>query len=289
MREISKTLLKFLIGFVVVVIISAFLAPLLYQILPFKFDRILRRLIMIGTVILMIGLVRARRESLGKLGLGWNDKSLPLMVKGFLGGMAFAIVVSLIQWGIGARIWRLHQTDVWHWIGLFLKGFGGGMLIGLIEECFFRGFLFVTLKDFWNTKGSLILTNVIYAVSHFFPKNKPIIGAEPTMWDSFRHIGAIAYSPWESPERIVAMLGLFLFGLLLSLVYLRAGTLFPSIGIHAGAVFSLKMNRRFIGDISEKMNMFSGSKNLYDGVVGLTILSITCLVLSFWPKNERRL
>jgi membrane protease YdiL (CAAX protease family) len=147
------------------------------------------------------------------------------------------------------------------------------MLIGLIEEFFFRGFLFLTLKDLWNTKGSLVVTNLIYALVHFFPKNRPFVGPEPRAWDSFRILGSMVPDLGRT-EILGAFLGLFLFGLLLSLAFLRTGSLFLPIGIHGGCVFALKMSPRFVPDISEKMGIWSGSKNLYDGIAGLVVLAL---------------
>ena len=62
MREITKAVFKFLAGFVLVLAVSTLLAPWLYSFLPFKFDRILRRLIMIGTLGLVLWLMRERRR-----------------------------------------------------------------------------------------------------------------------------------------------------------------------------------------------------------------------------------
>lgn len=279
MRQVTKDVLIFLAGFVVVLVASAFLAPWLYSFLPFKFDRILRRLIMIGTVILTIGLVRSRRESLGRLGLEWGPLGRRLAGYGFLLGILLVVLITAAQWGMGARFWRVHETDLGHWIGLFFKGFAGGLAIGVIEEFFFRGFLFLTFRDLWNVRGSLVMTNFIYAVVHFFPKGRPLLGPEPTVTDSFRILGAFGLTFWERPETLVPLAGLFLFGLLLSFAFLRTNSLFLPIGVHSGCVFALKMNRRFLPDISEKMNFLSGTKNLYDGIVGLGILAVLTVIM----------
>jgi len=205
------------------------------------------------------------------------------LVWGFFGGVALAGAMTLLQWAVGARLWRLHETDVWHWIGFFFKGLGAGALIGLIEESFFRGFLYQTFKNLWNSKGSLIVTNLIYAAVHFFPKNHIILGKEPTVVDSFRLLtAALTPSGDKFLAAVPALAGLFLFGLILSFVFLRTGSLFPSIGIHAGAVFTLKLNRRFLPDVSEKMGFISGTKNLYDGLVGLALLTLASVVAARW-------
>lgn len=275
--SLKREVFRFLVGFLGVLVASAFLAPWLATFLPFKFNRILRRLIMIGTLALVFWFLRVRRTSLSRLGLGWPKESLRLLGLGFGGGIFVVAAITVVQFVLGARFWHIHETDVWHWIGFFLKGFGAGLLIGLIEEFFFRGFLFLTLEELWTRKASLLVTNLIYALVHFFPKGGAFVGPEPTAADSFRILGSILFA-WFRPEILPALLGLFLFGLLLSFVFLRAGSLVPAIGVHAGAVFALKLNRRFLPEISGKMGILSGSKNLYDGIAGL----ITLTLAAFW-------
>ncbi len=285
MREITRSVLKFLLGFGVVLVVSALLAPWLFTFLPFKFDRIFRRLIMIGTLVLVGGLLRERRTSWKSLGLAWQEEGLRFFGSGFWQGVFLVVVLTAIQWALGVRFWRLSGVDGWHWIGFFCKGLGAGLLIGLIEESFFRGFLFLTFKDLWNTKASLVVTNLIYALVHFFPKGHSFTGAQPTVVDSFRLLSA-ALTP--APEQwgmvLAPMAGLFLFGLILSFAFLRTGSLFSAAGIHAGAIFGLKLNRRFAPEIAEKMNFLSGTKNLYDGVAGLSFLAL-CVAWFGWRTS----
>lgn len=289
MREITQSVLKFLAGFVLVLIVSALLAPWLHSFLPFKFHRILRRLIMIGTIGLVIWLMRKRRQSFGQMGLEWSKNSPSRWGQGFLIGIILVGMMSIFQWALGARFWQLSNADGWHWIGFLAKALASGFLIGLIEEFFFRGFLFLTFKELWNTPASLIVTNIIYSFVHFFPTAKLPPGVEPNVGESFRLLAA-TFTP--TPEAMVqtapAFLGLFLFGLILSFTFLRTGTLYSSMGAHGGAVFALKLNRRFVPEISEKMNFISGSKNLYDGIAGLIVLSLGVLVTKIWADRRGR-
>lgn len=289
MREITKTILKFLTGFIVVLIVSALLAPWLHSFLPFKFHRILRRLIMIGTIGLVLWLMRRRRQSFGQMGLEWGEKSPHQWGQGFLIGIILVGLMSIFQWFLSARFWQLSDADGWHWIGFFIKALTSGLLIGLIEEFFFRGFLFLTFKELWNTRASLIVTNLIYSMVHFFPRTKLPPGVEPTVAESFRLLLATVT---PTPEKMMlaapAFLGLFLFGLILSFTYLRTGSLYSSMGVHGGAVFALKLNRRFIPEVAEKMNFISGSKNLYDGIAGLMVLSLGVLLTKNWADRRSK-
>ena len=68
-------LLKFLGLFVVILLVSAALTPVIYQYTDFKFDRILSRLVMILTLISLPLFVRVSKEEFADFGLqrkrGW--------------------------------------------------------------------------------------------------------------------------------------------------------------------------------------------------------------------------
>ena len=289
MKGMTRNALIFLLGFVVVLIVSAFLSPWLFTFLPFKFDRILRRLIMIGALLLVGWLIRVRRQNLLKMGLVWEPESPKFLGQGFLIGTGLVVLISLAQWALGARFWQVYHTDAGRWIGLFFKALAAGFTIGFIEEWFFRGFLFTTLKDLWNTKASIVVTNLVYALVHFFPKGKVFIGPHPTVADSFRvYSAAILVTKAQWLEVLPAMLGLWLFGVMLTFVMMRTGSLYRSIGVHAGAVFSLKLNRRFIPEIAPKLDIVSGSKNLYDGISGLIILVIAAIISGWWACRRKK-
>ncbi len=287
MRTISKDVLTFLIGFVMVLIMSALLAPWLYTFLPFKFDRILRRLIMIGSLVLFYGLVRSRRQNLAGLGLAWNKRSLPLLGQGLGMGILLVIVLVLLQWKLGVRFWSLSDKGIGHWIGAYFKGIGAGLLIAVIEELFFRAFLFMTFSELWNKWVSLVVTNLIYAVVHFFPKGQVFVDSTPTINDSFRIFhAAVTPTPEVLHQILPAMAGLFLFGLILSFLYLGTGSLYLSIGVHAGAIVGLKLNTLYFPEITDKMGIGTGTKNLYDGVAGLVILLVATLMASWWARRK---
>ncbi len=287
MREISKSVIKFIFGLVIVFIVSAFLAPWLFTFLPFKFERILRRLIMIGALGLVFWLMRVQGLKWSRMGLRWQKESLLILVKGLLTGIFIVISMTVFQWALGARFWQPSEMTPIGWVGLVSNALGAGLLIGLIEEFFFRGFAYFTFKDLWNGKISLIVTNLIYAMVHFFPKSKPFVGPEPTVWDSFRIYGSMTPSIFAKPDALVQLLGLFLFGLLLSFAFLKKGSLYLSIGIHAGCVFAVKMAPRLLPEISHKMSLLSGTGKLYDGIAGLTILAAFALFLGISLINSR--
>src|ERR1043166_9559297 len=73
----------FLLSFALVLVIAVFLAPFLHHFLPYKFERIFNRIVMISTLICAAVFVRIRRDSLVQYGLLWNDSSLKMLAAAF--------------------------------------------------------------------------------------------------------------------------------------------------------------------------------------------------------------
>ena len=59
-----KGFLKFIAIFASILIIAALLSPILYDFLPFKFERIFNRIVMIGTLLAIVIFVRVKKENL---------------------------------------------------------------------------------------------------------------------------------------------------------------------------------------------------------------------------------
>ena len=78
-------------------------------------------------------------------------------------------------------------------------------------------------------------------------------------------------------------IGLFIFGIVLCIVFLRTKSLFMSIGIHAGAVFAIKFQQSFVrkGPI-DAIDHFFGRAPEYDGPFEWAVLIILAFILWFW-------
>jgi len=161
----------------------------------------------------------------------------------------------------------------------------GGLLIGLLEETFFRGALYTSIRRGAGVAAAATGSAVLYAMVHFL---KPHALPPGQIFDwlgalsMFGHV-FISFFQWQYVDSLFA---LFAAGLLLALVRERSGHIGWCIGLHAGWVFVIQLTRRVTdGDESSPLAFLAGS---YDGVIGwLGALWILILAWMFWQMTKR--
>ncbi len=269
--------------FVLIIIISSFLAPIIYQHTDFKFHRILSRCIMVGVLISMIFYFQKMdRSSIGALfssyGLKWDKKnSLRSIIQGFVVVLCVLAVLMGIEMFLGARIFKLNIKDTF--ILQLIEYIFAAFIIAFIEEFFFRGMIFNKAKSI-SLASAFIITNAFYSIVHFLkPGDIVVLKDNPTVIDSFRVIGA-CLQPFLSPITILpGFIGLLLFGLVLNYTYWRTNSLYHAIGIHAGCVFFLKADGFFLHINHDMPVLIYGDKNIYTGILGWVFIIIIGLIM----------
>ena len=284
-----KSFLKFLFVFGAILLLSAFLAPLLFRFLPFKFERIFNRLIMIFSIAAAFFFVRIGRETFIHYGMDWRSGSFKLFGKGFgLGALTLALLVSAEVFA-GAAAWSPKPFHAGLYTGVLAKALLTGFVVGVIEEFFFRGFIYSWIKNRWRWPWilSVGMTSVFYSLIHFVSRNRPFIGPHPEFMDSLKLTTApfMAFQMW--PELWPHALGLFLFGIVLNLTSLRAGSLYPSIGLHAGCVFFVKSDALFVEFLEKQSIVWPGSA-MVDGLAGWIFLLFLGIAAGFLFKNNKK-
>jgi membrane protease YdiL (CAAX protease family) len=132
-----------------------------------------------------------------------------------------------------------------------ISAFFAGSFASFLEEIFFRGILFLGLRDTGHPWAAYVFANLFYSVLHFVKPGEPYFlnGIEPLA--GFRHLSS-TFEPFYHPlDLLPGIFGLFLIGVILSYALARTGNLYLSIGLHAGWVFGLKVIRVF-GDFSRE-------------------------------------
>jgi len=282
-----RSLVKFLTIFTSILVVSALLAPFLFDILPFKFERIFNRLIMIFSLVAIVIFVRFRKETFKNYGLVWRHDSFRLLLTGLGAGVVTLVLLAGLKLALGKAVMSIAERSLLAWGGIGIKLLMTGLLIGVIEEFFFRGFIFSNLrKRFgWNIVLSVIVTSVFYSLIHFISKSKPFIGPDPTVLDSFRLMAAPFSSLLEWHSFWPAAVGLFLFGVILNDLVIRSGSLYPSIGLHAGCVLFIKMDGLLIDYSRADVFLFASDK-MYDGVLGWVFLIVMWGVLRVFIRPQ---
>lgn len=276
-----KSFIKFLLILVCILLASAILAPILFDFLPFKFEKIFNRLVMIFSLVAVVLFVRIRRQDFGHYGLRWRPASASFFLGAFAAGFVTLFLLTLLRGLLGNAVWAPRALSALGWTAQGFEFLGSALLIGLIEEFFFRGFVFTTLKERFmgGAVRAFLVTNVFYSLLHFIDIEKPYIGPDPTFVDSLRWMGAPFASLHRWREFWPAAIGLFLFGVILNWIFVRSGSLYPAIGLHAGCVFFIKLDGHFV-DFLDERSLFFGSKQAYDGVLGWLFLA--ALALALW-------
>ena len=108
-----KGFLKFIAIFSGILLVSAFLAPILYDFLPFKFERIFNRIVMIGTLLAIVIFVRVNKETFSRLGLMWKKASPALLVTGFLAGVLTLSATSALNVFLGHANFVVPSFTAW--------------------------------------------------------------------------------------------------------------------------------------------------------------------------------
>lgn len=280
-----KGFLKFAFIFSVILLSSAALAPLFYDFFqtfhPYKFERIFQRIVMILSLVAVACFVRVKKETLVSYGVLWKPQSFGLFGKGFVTGLMALGAVGILQVISGRAVFAPDSFSWGEWGIKFLIALATGLLIGGMEEFFFRGFIFRSLMHLTKSRlfWSVFLTTSFYALIHFIGMKKIFVDFDPDFIDGLRLIGAPFLSLAQWPTFWPAALGLFLFGLALNGAAYRSGSLYPAIGFHAGCVFWVKMDDSFL-QFHAARSFLWGSKILYDGVLGWCLLGTIALI--FW-------
>ncbi len=271
--------LKILLTFLAIILLSAFLAPLIFKIAPFKFERILSRLVMIFSLLAVIFFARPRLKDFEKFGFAARKNWHGLLFQGYVTGFLTLTILTVVEILLGGRRIAANFEPWWQMGFRSIEYFFVSLMIGTTEEFFFRGFLFTEIRKRFSSAVSLLAANLIYSALHFFRGGGHAVPPNPDFRDSLKVIAHLA-DPFLTPsEWWPTFLGLFLFGLVLSYAFLKTGSLFLSIGLHAGSVFFLKIDNWFIASMPQASPLVFGDKNLQSCLLGWIFIGFLFLWL----------
>ncbi|MBI3875139.1 MAG: CPBP family intramembrane metalloprotease [Verrucomicrobia bacterium] len=214
-----------------------------------------------------VGLSKSR-ETLRRAGQG---VALGLLSLGGLG------IVTLLG---GARELQLNPTAV-EWLVHFVNATLSAAFVGLFEELFFRGAIFGALRRSQNWPVALILSSLLYALLHFFQRTE---WTGPVNWSAgLALLPGMMHGFTAVNELVPAFFNLVLVGAILALAYQRTGSLWFSIGLHAGWVWCLKTFAFATHAKEGATQWFWGTGKMVDGWLALGVLAA---VLVFVWKTD---
>ena len=120
--------------------------------------------------------------------------------------------------------------------------------------------------------------NFLYASSHFIEVGNLRGGAQASFINSLKLMLGF-FVQFKDPVPVgMALIGLAIFGYLVTCALLKTGSLYISMGIHAGVVSALKAHGRFIVPIGGPVWIF-GDDKYYNGIFGWCCLFLSWFVL----------
>lgn len=204
----------------------------------FPFPRIFDRTIMVIVVLAIVWQARALR--LGPLLKSGFDRPLqnaPRATRGFLVAISAVAVLILAAAIMGAHA-RESALAIWAVLPKLLLS---AVFIAIFEEAFFRAFLLGGMEGDFGRSAAVVLSSAIYSVAHLIrsPAKYYLTGIHPLA--GFENLGQSLARLGHPVAVLPTLVGLFLLGIVLAEAFLETGTVYFSIGLHAGFVAGAKL------------------------------------------------
>src|SRR5215813_14013869 len=252
------------------------------------FSRIFNRFFMISGVILFFAYRPLLKiESASQLGLTPRTEAMRDIVIGLCLALGSMLVLGIIMSlnGVYKPFLRLSLSEsVAEYVQALLTGF----TVGFLEEIFFRGIIFRGLLEEWKPLPAFLAANLFYSALHFVKPGEHyfLSGIDP--WAGVRHLFS-TFAPFLEPAEIApGLIGLLLIGIVLSYAFVRSGTLYLSIGLHAGWVIAIKTVRVFGDYRAEDLGWLFGSSDpkIVSGVVTWVGIILVGVAVHWFTRNR---
>jgi CAAX protease family protein len=224
-----------------VLTLPLFVAPVLAESLGWRINSVITRLMLIGSVLVLLCWLGLPRPRTLVAGLG------PTPARSL--GRALAITIGVCALYSALLIWfEVETLRTWAQFKnphRLVMGLLTGLVVSFVEEPIFRGQFLRRLSFGGNVLVGSILSSLLYALVHYVRPDKVARKAEYSLTDSldvYRDILGNFLEPLSDP---IPGLGLFLLGMLLCAV-VRRGGLAWTIGIHSGVVYYVKADSSFL-------------------------------------------
>ena len=207
----------------------------------FPFERIFGRILMI---VALGGLWPVLRW----IGFrSWNDIGFSRVTncrRNVFAGLALGagayLLAGLASLALGARSLN-RDVEAGTVVSRFLLFAASGVAVAVIEETFFRGGIQGGLQRDWRSTIAVVAGSAFYAIMHFFRPVHGFVESANVHWDTgFAYLARLFSNVPATPQFGAQFTTLLLVGVVLGAAYVRTGTLYLSMGLHAGFVFALK-------------------------------------------------
>jgi membrane protease YdiL (CAAX protease family) len=254
--------------------------------LRFPFPRIFDRTLMV-TLFASLLLFARRLKLVALLRQGFNN--LKSGVGQALAGLAAAsaAIALLLTLALVAGV-NIQASTI---VSAALRYFPAAVVIGVVEEGFFRAFVLGGIEDDLGPFAALIVSSTLYALVHvmrsparfYLTRFEPAAGAENV---------AECVERMTHSEIGPSLLGLFLLGLVLGEAFILTRRAYLSVGLHIGFVVSAKTWRQAVSGPVPRWLAGPGSVPLVAAPAAWATSAIMLIVLAFWlertPDSSRK-
>jgi uncharacterized protein len=284
---------------VVVLIGGALLAPLLYgmaqaagqyssmaqSLAAQPFHRFVNRAMLALGLIGLFPLLRSLGMNSAKaLGLHEPRRWVWNGVTGYALGFASLACVAALTLAVGVR--KLEARPPHEFASVILSAALSAVVVAILEEVLFRGALFGAMRKDRSLPVAVLLSSGIYAIVHFFERPPSPAVVE---WTSGLTTLLGMLAGFSDLGRLVpGFLTLLLAGAILAIAYQYSGTLYFSIGLHAGWIFWLKIYRATTAGNGRVVGSFWGTHKMIDGWLAVFIMGLLLVGLETWRRREMK-
>lgn len=220
----------------------------------------------------------------GRTGRGFSH-GLALGALGGIASMSLVVAVLLLS---GIRVARPGvEVGPALLIVLVLQGMFVGLIVGIMEETWFRGALHSCVARVSNQPIAIVAIALVYGTVHFVGSDISI-PADDVRWLSATAVLITSVQGFHDATLLDSLFGFVAAGLLLGLVRYRTGRIAECIGIHAGWFVVVKILRQTTYPNADASWSFMVGD--YNGVAGLLVgLWFTALAVVYYFGCGRRI
>ena len=289
MKSYQRIFLFLLLVLLLTVVISpwaAFFSDSFMESRP-SFSHIFGRLFMVlGVVLFFLCRPLLQIRSWSQLGLKPTEQWHCNFAKGAFTALASVIAVGALMSALDVftPFFRLSLSVA---LERSLKALLTALTVGVLEEIFFRGVIFKGLLEDLRPPAAFALSSLFYSAIHFIKPAEEFSLAGIDPWAGARYLAG-AFEPFLDPALLPGLLGLFLIGMVLSYAFFRTGSLYLSMGLHAGWVFGLKTIRVYGDFRREDLGWLFGSSEpkLVSGVAVWIVIVVVGLVIHWLTRKH---
>lgn len=292
MKSYQRIFLFLLLVLLLTVVISpwaAFLADSFMESRP-SFAHIFGRLFMVlGAALFFLCRPLLKIQSWSQLGLKPTEQWHCDFARGALAALASVIAVGALMSALDVftPFFRLSISVA---LERSAKALLTALTVAVLEEIFFRGVIFKGLLEDLRPPAAFTLSSLFYSAIHFIKPAEEFSLTGIDLWAGARYLAG-AFNPFLDPALLPGLVGLFLIGGVLSYAYLRTGSLYLSIGLHAGWIFGLKTIRVYGDFRREDLGWLFGSSEpkIVSGILSWIGILAVGMFIHWITRNRQNL